>query len=295
MGVKKELFIEKKSKLEEAINFESRNNYLHAYQIYVSLFEQYPDDKTVCVRFANLCFKMGFYEKTILILDKITENFNSDAEVLLYAAEVYLSLQEYKKALMALDRLDAEKHNEVYILRGNAYYVLKEFDKALEQFKSYISKGENKDRLRHAYLAIAKIKIEFNERDEALQYIELAEKIVGDYWEIPFLKGTLFFKEKNFRKALRYMLKSYELDDSNDIICELIGRVYFLLNEYDKAKEFFEKAIKLGSIKSDTYSMLGLCFLYKNLIDEAKKYFEEAIKRDPDNEISKAILKKLNA
>eukprot|EP00002_Diphylleia_rotans_P011528 TRINITY_DN2276_c0_g1_i5.p1 TRINITY_DN2276_c0_g1~~TRINITY_DN2276_c0_g1_i5.p1 ORF type:complete len:721 (+),score=162.18 TRINITY_DN2276_c0_g1_i5:58-2220(+) len=94
-------------------------------------------------------------------------------------------------------------------------------------------------------------------------------------------RGTIYQKQKNYRRALADFRKAYELDPTNT---QLLG--HLAVNEYSLgnclvAIEFYNRIIDGDPSNRDPYASAGQAYRDYGDFDNAKIYFQKAIELDP--------------
>ena len=113
----------------------------------------------------------------------------------------------------------------------------------------------------------AKVLIKKGKLREALKELERADKRGKKDWEINFLKGSIYYREKKYYYAIKELDKSIEKRGRNEEAYILKYKIYDDMEEYDKSIEVLEE---LKSISKNKY------LIYYKIGDEYwKKYVKE--------------------
>ncbi len=95
--------------------------------------------------------------------------------------------------------------------------------------------------------------------------------------------GHLYYDFKEYKEALKYWLKMYELNQSKvDVrVLTSIGNCYRKLREFTRGIYFFKKALEISP--SNFYAVFGLadCYRGNKEYKEALKYWLDIIEKDP--------------
>ncbi|MCP2606487.1 tetratricopeptide repeat protein [Candidatus Aminicenantes bacterium AC-708-I09] len=196
---------------------------------------------------------------------------------------VYFWLNDYK---------NAEKHALIALRRKNFYTRLPD----------NLSKKERNELLKMSI----NIHVESNIPISQWNF-EVALK-EGNYFPEDYnLLGNIYFKIKDYSRALLAFKKILEIDPKDPIGHYNLGCVYSALNDWRKAEEEWKKAIKYEKgvkrtekreeisrsylrvsllvfkypVAFRAHKSLGWLYLDRNLPDKALKEFEEAIKLEP--------------
>lgn len=115
--------------------------------------------------------------------------------------------------------------------------------------------------------------------DDALKYIEQAEKLKKNSANVDIAKSYMYYYMEDYEQSITYINTALEKDGKleNDIdVLSLLASSYYGLEEYELALSYYEKAVSLEESPSSAlmrdYSVtLALC----DKTDEAKKVLED--------------------
>ncbi|KXK44033.1 MAG: TPR repeat-containing protein, partial [Chlorobi bacterium OLB5] len=191
-------------------------------------------------------------------------------KIILLLFLVFASYQSYANAYdstrvsfeEAMDALDAEKyeeavnlftrylyiatgHDEGYFQRGNAYYMLKQYDKALTDYSFAYNMGFKKDEIMFYRMGT----IYKNNKDylTAEEFFNQAVKLDSKYTEAYLELGNLALLAEDYKKAADNYNKALSLDPNFPEVYFALGEIYTKSGSYSEAVGNYEKAIKLDS------------------------------------------------
>lgn len=218
------------------------------------------------------------------------------------------SLEYYQKSLDLKLKTYGEEHEKVvraYMLVGNAYQILAQFDKALEYIQKALDtqlklSGEENYYVAHCYSSMALIYANYFQFDIALEYALKSHNIrVKLYGEDNVEVMNSFRNLGNYYLTLNQPEQAEKCyQKASDILSKLPGehekekaenymgfaKLYLSMERYDKALEYYPKAIDLYTKMygpEDLHLAIiysHLCLIYTNLeqYDTALEYIQKA-------------------
>ena len=183
--------------------------------------------------------------------------------------ELLKKIEEYTK------KIEEEPGNAFYSnKRGNAFYDLKEYEKAIEDYNKAIELVPNNA----SY---------WNNRGNTYYNLKEYEKAINDYSQAISLnseepvyysnRGGTYYDLKEYEKAIEDYNKAIELDPNNTSYYNRRGNTYYSLKEYENAIEDYNKAINLEP-NSISYTYLAKTFYILKKYDDALENCDKAIK-----------------
>jgi len=111
-------------------------------------------------------------------------------------------------------------------------------------------------------------------------------------------EGNVFYRKREFDKALQHYNKAVELDAKNMVYVTNSAAVYFETKEYDKCIELCEKAIKVGvenkaggPALAKAWLRVGNAFGKQNKFDEAINAYNKGLLEDWTDQLKDALKK----
>lgn len=231
-------------------------------------------DPTIIPRLDVSAFTFNNPDQKI-VLRKITdvESFEGkDPKTLYLKGDKLYNQGEYEKALAVFKEF-VEKQPELFeagVNIGNCYIKLKQFDKAMEEFK----------------LVLGKLK----EKKDDLKGNSTASSIYASL-------GELYMDKNDIEKAKDCFEKSIDIDPSNHALSYNVAEILFNSNKIDEAIHYYELAAKIKPDWPKSYLKLGYCYLNKGemetAIDYLNKFVELSPEDDPQVDSVKNIIKQL--
>ncbi len=197
-----------------------------------------------------------------IVLKKTTDveslGEESPKELYLKAEKLY-SQEEYEKALDVFEEF-VEKQPDLYEARiniGNCYIKLKQYDKAIEEFKFVIEKLE--------------------EEKSDLKGNDTASSVYASL-------GELYMDRNDFEKAKEYFEKSIDIDPSNHALSYNVAEILFNSNRIDEAIHYYQLTAKIKPDWPKSYLKLGYCYLNKGEMETAIDYLNRFIELSPEDD-----------
>ncbi len=178
----------------------------------------------------------------------------------------YLSYGEYQKTLKCSEELQAEDSSWFYplYLSAKAYRGLNRKGEAIRSLReaAELASGNNElfpvfFEFSHLYYTSWANK---NEQNQAEKFCVDAKGIAESrefQKRIYSLCGKIYFRQKEYRRALRDLERAYRLDPKNAGLAEVLIKTYLQLNMTDKAISLLKKAPK----NERTYGMLAEVYI----------------------------------
>ncbi|WP_298901769.1 AAA family ATPase [uncultured Psychroserpens sp.] len=244
----RELEEEEKFKINTLSGKSKRNDIVPIEEDYLTLFEELTKNslngdevsKFNNLRESELLIEQALSEKDkaikINLLKKAIALNNKSDEAYCELASIYDDLEDYKAALSNINKaLKIDKTNL------HSKYV-----------KSFIldSMGDR-------------------EEEVLLLLDEIIER-ESNHWQAIFLKGNIFYRKENFKKALKYKLQLVDIDPNYHVGYNEVANVYRVLGEYDKAFEYIYKNLEMNP--KSRYGTGTLAEIYSEIGNDREFY-----------------------
>ncbi len=136
-------------------------------------------------------------------------------------------------------------------LRGDIYMARKMYREAIDMYRQCPADSA---------IVQNKIGIAFHEMlqlDIARKYYRRAVELNPKYSEALNNVGTVYYAEKNYRKAVGYYKRAIKYSDRSASVYANLGAAYFARKEYKKASEYYDIALKLDPDVFEHHSGFG--------------------------------------
>ncbi len=216
------------------------------------------------------------YSKAITILPKSFENRTNEfaAKGLFWFAESHYHLENYDKAIVALQQMEklktnAEEQKEIPYALGYNYLKIRKFDQAIVAFEKYLT-DENATQKNDAEIRLADAYYGADNYEKALLHYgtvsstndEVAEEATFNSAMILGYKGDTQKKIIELENFIKKYPKSEWFDDAN----YELGVSYQMKEDYNNSNKYFNKVINdKKEIELVALSMLGRANNYAQL------------------------------
>lgn len=198
----------------------------------------------------------------------------------------YYLMRDYERALGEYTAVLKLTDDPAYLVKthysmGHTFLAVEDFPRAMEAFEKVIRMDNE---FGDAYYQAGLIQLRqdrFSTAAESLKKaIELEPEINLDVY-----KNLAFacMRIGHYDEALKYCMKSLEVEPDDPEIFELIGGVYAKKDEWDLSVEYFLKAIGFNPNSSQAYFNLGWAYENVGLIDKSIEQYKKAIQLNPDS------------
>ena len=197
-----------------------------------------------------------------------------DSKSYINRGEAYYSLNKYAKAIQDFDKaIELDPKNAwAYHRRGNAYAGLNQNVKAIQDYDKAIDLNPKNP---WAYFNRGGSYYSLYQNVKAM---ELDPKNTGFYYGH---LGVAYAGLNQYVKAVQNFDKATDLDPEQGWFYYERGNAYLKLQQYVKAIQDYDRAIELGHNSSITYSDRGLAYSRLNQYVKAIQDYDRAITLDP--------------
>jgi len=219
------------------------------------------------------------YEEAILSLEKAldyAEGFVGQIEydILDYRALAELKSNQYKAAIdtyTILLNVDY-KTGEHYYLRGSAYLMDGNSEKAFADFEKALSENDaDYERYLNVYTSLS----QYGYSEEANAWLEKALLLQTGKQEDYFSKGKIYYYLGDYENALTNF--SSARDKGNNEALLYLGKIYAYQGDYDTAFITFEQSVQAGAVNGEIYNQMGIIKFNQKDYQTALNYFETGL------------------
>jgi len=190
-------------------------------------------------------------------------------------ADIDRLIQRYTRAIAA-----APTDAQLYLKRGDAFFLIHEFDKAIEDFTATIKHDKKLD---EAYFGRGMAYGRAGELDKAIAdltvYIERRPTSSLAYTK----RGVRYIWKGDLRKAKQDLLRAVALDATNAEAHDDLGVVYAQEKHYAPAIGHFQSSIRHDPTYQKAYHNLAIIYYLTERGELALQAVDEALALSPEN------------
>ncbi|KAA3637006.1 MAG: tetratricopeptide repeat protein [Calditrichaeota bacterium] len=188
--------------------------------------------------------------------------------------DIEKALENYLKAIeLNNGLLEANDHiARIYLGKNELTQAKKYFQQQLEY--SYETKT--------SFLGLAEISKQEKNRGQTEEYLTQAVKLVPKDPYVNYKYGYFLLEENTPETAVRYLEKSYAVNQENPKVVKVLADTYFMLGRYEDALDKYNKLLKLEKPNAAILNDIGNCYFnLKNYVQAANSYKESLSQVEP--------------
>lgn len=229
--------------------------------------QQYPYSSILQIKKADLLIAKKLYREALALLEQAELLDRGDINLYILKTDVYLALDQQKKAADILEKaihfFDGEERIELLFELADVYDDYEEFDKVFNCLKLILEQDQTNEE------ALYKICFwtDYTGRNE--EGIKLHQKIIEEH---PFTElawfnlGAAYQGVKLYEKAIDAYQYAIAIDEKFDYAYRNLGDAYLRMRKYKEAIEVLQKVLELTRPEDVIYEAIGHCY------DKLKNY-----------------------
>jgi adenylate cyclase len=177
---------------------------------------------------------------------------------------------------------EALKYDSTYIkaLDGKRAYFVRsvQYDSALYFCDKIIALYPDEA---EGYVGKGNVWLRLGKPDSALNYLSIAEKIKpNDLW-VNIQMGLAYWGKDEYKKALNYFQKAYELTDNPPYdLGYFTGRLFLHIGEYSRAEKYLKESFNINSLCYHIY-WINMTYLAQGKFDQATHFLDSVCNITP--------------
>lgn len=209
------------------------------------------------------------------------QNSKEEANVFFLKGNKALENQNYNEAIKYYEEA-VNKNPKLADAYNNLGVANKNQNKNEEAIKNFQVAFSIDSKFNEAKLNLAEIK--FKTQGEINETYALLNEIENEYIQnakFCNLKGQIEFAKSDLEQSKIYLEKAIKLEPKNSFYISDLGTLFYQNKDYKKAIELFTRSIQLNNTNTYAISNLGLSYFQLNDQQTAKKYLVEAYQNNP--------------
>ncbi len=246
--------------------------------------QQYPYSSILQIKKADLLIAKRHYREALALLEKAELLDRGDINLYILKTDVYLALDQQKKAAKLLEEaihlFEGEERIELLFELADVYDDYEEFDKVFNCLKLILEQDQTNDE------ALYKICFwtDYTGRNE--EGIKLHQNIIDEH---PFTElawfnlGAAYQGLKLYEKAIDAYQYAIAIDEKFDYAYRNMGDAYLRMRKYKEAIEVLEKVLELTRPEDVIYEALGHCYDKLKNYAQARFHYRKASHLTPED------------
>lgn len=246
--------------------------------------QQYPYSSILQIKKADLLIVKRHYREALVLLEKAELLDRGDINLYILKTDVYLALDQQKKAADLLEKVihlfEGEERIELLFELADVYDDYEEFDKVFNCLKLILEQDQTNEE------ALYKICFwtDYTGRNE--EGIKLHQKIIDEH---PFTElawfnlGAAYQGVKLYEKAIDAYQYAIAIDEKFDYAYRNMGDAYLRMRKYKEAIEVLQKVLELTRPEDVIYEALGHCYDKLKNYAQARFHYRKASHLTPED------------
>ncbi len=260
------------------LNLGTVNSVLRDYKNGLKMFERVielsPNEPRAYMGIAKIYASSGNTEKANYYYKQVIK-YDKKGNLANYAKKSLITANKHED--IGIDQPDQVSYENIdeYYSEGYRCYLAGHFDKAVQMYKSYLSKKQDDD---YVWYALGESLLRLGEIESAGDSFKRAAKLSpqkGLYFKSLVI---IFDKMKQYEKVIAAAAKAKELGKTDSVLYCIWGKALLSLNNVNEAIIMLDHSLKLNNNNLLTKYYLALALEKNDEIDNALGYVEEILK-----------------
>lgn len=273
-----------------------QENNLKILTLYEEIFNIEPDNYRAQLGIALHYYKTGVTAKATRLFMGLGQDIENDSKLIMVAVDEFLSDKRYEDAIIIFSQMlnGNPENSTLNFFTGMAYEMVEDFEKAITHLKKGLKQSPENTSLLFR-LGAVQDKTGFKEDS-----LDTMKKIIGidpdDASALNYLGYSYAELGIHLDEALSLIKRACEIKPDNGYITDSLGWVYYKKKDYKKAIEYLEKAAILTSFETIISDHLGDAYQKINQFKKALDTYQKAVSnaKEDDKEIVIELKKKIN-
>ncbi len=217
------------------------------------------------------------FSRSLNYMDYDNEAFEND--VTYYLAQARLSYGETDKAIsLYSDILKKGENSQCFYLRGKAYMIQGEMEKAAQDFSRALEGCTDYD----LYINIYQLYADQGNSAEGLEYLDSALSLEPETGEDYCQRGRIYCLRGEYEEAADELIQAIDLEYSDAML--LLGSVYLEMDDSASARSMYQEYLAAGNSPARAYNGLALCDIHDGQYDNALKNIASGLEEADEEE-----------
>jgi tetratricopeptide (TPR) repeat protein len=247
----------------------------------------FPESYSVRCILAYIYRCLKNYKQAQLYLEEAIELKPKKLIAYFICGEIFFWQSEYKKAISDLNISLKYKVKSMYIMLGNNFLRIFDYDNALNNYDIALKHDPNNN------LCLKNCAYIYEKQEDYISCLKILGKLLNINDKDSLILcyyGEILENLGKYDEAVTYFTKAHNVDPENIHNLNRRAIAYFVLQEYDKALLDFDKVIQLDPLNSLAHYNKGLTYYTLGSIKNAAMAFNKCVELDSDDKLSRIQL-----
>ncbi|MCU0453667.1 MAG: tetratricopeptide repeat protein [Bacteroidetes bacterium] len=277
---------------ERARAFAAEGRWLHAIQVYRSIFEAVPESDDAVVELGSAYAALGQIEAAERLLNarasasETPEPFLFILGTILFRAGRSAEAQRHFMRVLRVERkLDRHVRARLHYFLGAISADEKKWSVADHHLRTVLSIEPNFPRLHES---LAEVLLHRGRLDDAEAELAVALREEPMSWMGHYLSGLLATRRRRWEEALSSFTQAVDIDPKNARGWHRCGEAFLALHRLNESERYLRKALELNPSMIDAVVEFGYLALQRGDREAAEELFERALQMDPGHHRAQA-------
>ena len=244
-----------------------------------------------CIYHKGYCFDISNKKDDAMKCydDIINNKKNSDnkyiEDCLVCKGKILLDKERYNEALQVLNealRLNPDKNEYIYFYKG---FINTKIGEHQEAINNYLKSIEINDKEKLFYYNLGLAYLEINDLKSSLKYLNKSYELDNTFYQALLKSGEVHLKSKEYDESIKLFeqILNNEKEKNNELALLRKGDALFMKNNYEGALELYENVLKLNKNNEEALIGAGICKRKLLKLDEAINYYDKALEINNNN------------